>query len=122
MMKIVCLIGSTRFGADFDYEMMRQTTLGNIVLTIGSHRVDDDTFFLQGRYRKKEELRLKHRMEALHRAKIRSADEIIVINRGGYVGLSTCDEIAYAVALGKKINAVYQPCDAIYALRRLEAE
>lgn len=32
------------------------------------------------------------------------ADEIFVINVGGYIGSSTKNEITYAKSLGKKIN------------------
>ncbi len=40
----------------------------------------------------------------MHLRKIDLADEIFVINVGGYIGESTRSEIAYAEETGKKIN------------------
>ena len=40
----------------------------------------------------------------MHKRKIDMADEIYVINVGGYIGDSTWSEIAYAKAIGKKIS------------------
>ena len=40
----------------------------------------------------------------MHLRKIDLADEILVINVGGYIGDSTRREIAYAEKTGKKIN------------------
>ena len=40
----------------------------------------------------------------MHLAKIRLADEILVVDPGGYVGESTAREIAYAESLGKPVS------------------
>ena len=40
----------------------------------------------------------------MHKAKISMADEIFVINVGGYIGESTRSEIAYAKANGKPVR------------------
>jgi len=40
----------------------------------------------------------------MHKRKIDMADEIFVINVGGYIGESTKSEIEYAKDTGKKIN------------------
>ena len=40
----------------------------------------------------------------MHKRKIDMADEIFVINVGGYIGSSTRSEIEYAEAHGKKVN------------------
>ena len=45
-------------------------------------------------------------LDEMHLAKIDMADEIFVINPGGYIGSSTKREIAYASAKGKKINSL----------------
>jgi len=37
------------------------------------------------------------------------ADEIFVINVGGYIGTSTKSEIAYAKQLGKKVKYLEDP-------------
>ena len=43
-------------------------------------------------------------LDDMHKRKIDMADEIFVINVGGYIGESTRSEIAYAEETGKKIN------------------
>ena len=40
----------------------------------------------------------------MHKRKIDMADEIFVINVGGYIGSSTRSEIDYATATGKAVN------------------
>ena len=45
-------------------------------------------------------------LDEMHLAKIDMADEIFVINPGGYIGSSTKREIAYASDKGKKINSM----------------
>lgn len=40
----------------------------------------------------------------MHKRKIDMADEIFVINVGGYIGSSTLSEIEYAIATGKAVN------------------
>ena len=40
----------------------------------------------------------------MHKRKIDMADEIFVINVGGYIGSSTRNEIEYARAQGKKVE------------------
>lgn len=39
-------------------------------------------------------------LDDMHKRKIDMADEIFVINVGGYIGESTCSEIAYAESHG----------------------
>ena len=46
----------------------------------------------------------KEMLDDMHLRKIDMADEIYVINVGGYIGESTKREIAYAEKTGKKIN------------------
>lgn len=48
----------------------------------------------------------KQRLDDLHRAKIRLADEVYVLCPGRYIGDSTRREIAYAQSLGKPIKYV----------------
>ncbi len=43
-------------------------------------------------------------LDDMHKRKIDMADEIFVINVGGYVGDSTRSEIAYAEAHGKPVR------------------
>lgn len=46
----------------------------------------------------------KEMLDDMHKIKIDLADEIFVINVGGYIGESTKSEIEYAKSMGKKIN------------------
>lgn len=47
---------------------------------------------------------VKTMLDDMHKRKIDMADEIFVINKGGYIGQSTKSEIAYALATNKKVN------------------
>lgn len=84
--RIVCLCGSTRFMKEFYDANMRETLAGKIVLTVGmsSH----------GDCKPNEEQKIA--LDELHKRKIDLADEILVLNVGGYVGDSTRSEIEYA--------------------------
>ena len=46
----------------------------------------------------------KEMLDDMHKRKIDMADEIFVINVGGYIGESTQLEIEYAKKTGKKVN------------------
>jgi hypothetical protein len=46
----------------------------------------------------------KEMLDDMHKRKIDMADEIFVINVGGYIGLSTRSEIEYAQATGKPVH------------------
>ena len=46
----------------------------------------------------------KEMLDDMHKRKIDMADEIFVINVGGYIGSSTKSEIEYALKNGKKVN------------------
>lgn len=46
----------------------------------------------------------KEMLDDMHKRKIDMADEIFVINVGGYIGDSTRSEIDYAIEHGKKIQ------------------
>lgn len=97
---MVCLCGSTRFSEAFHEANLRETLAGRIVLTIGCDFKSDADLALAG------ELTIgdKQRLDQLHRRKIDLADEILVLNVGGYLGESTRAEIAYATRLGKRIR------------------
>lgn len=45
-------------------------------------------------------------LDDTHKEKIDMADEIFVINPGGYIGDSTCSDICYAKMTDKKIEAL----------------
>ena len=94
--KVITLCGSTRFKDAF-MEAQKQLTLdGNIVISVGlfGHSGDDEVWF-EG---------TKDMLDDMHKRKIDMADEIFVINVGGYIGSSTKSEIEYAKMTGKPIR------------------
>ncbi|MBZ9712860.1 hypothetical protein [Deinococcus multiflagellatus] len=99
---IVCLCGSVRFLAEFDAASLAETLAGRIVLSVGSHRQRDEEAF--SHLSAGERAAALDRLVELHRHKIDLADEILVINPGGYVGHHTQQEIDYARALGKRVR------------------
>ena len=92
---IVCLCGSTRFVEEFRYVDRRETLAGKIVLAPGCFQGDAVLEVLPG---------MKQRLDELHLHKIDLADEILVVNVGGYIGESTRREIAYARQQGKRVR------------------
>lgn len=104
---IVCLCGSTKFIEAFQEANLCETVAGRIVLTIGC----DTKSGLEGfRYLTSEAFaQLKARLDELHKRKIDLADEIFVLNVGGYVGESTRSEIEYAKAHGKRVRYLESP-------------
>jgi hypothetical protein len=93
---VITLCGSTRFKEQFLEAQKRLTLEGNIVISVGlfGHSGDNEVW-TEG---------TKAMLDDMHKRKIDMADEIFVINVGGYIGESTRSEIEYARAQGKKIN------------------
>ncbi len=114
MPRIVCLCGSTRFRDAFTEMNERETLAGRVVLSVGSfRRAAMDT----GGWLEFEE-EVKENLDALHRQKIDLADEILVLNVGGYVGESTRSEIEHAYRTGKAVRYLELPlavCDGQHA-------
>lgn len=98
--RIVAICGSTRFWnemADADRELTAQ---GYVVVKPGCDLKRPHPLWADPA----EAEALKVRLDALHKAKIRAADEVLVVNPGGYIGDSTAAEIAYAEELGKPVR------------------
>lgn len=93
--KVITLCGSTKFKDDFIREQKRLTLEGNIVLTVGlfGHSGDNEVWTEN----------TKAMLDDMHKRKIDMADEIFVINKGGYIGTSTKSEIEYALNTNKKV-------------------
>jgi hypothetical protein len=93
---IVCLCGSGRFRDAFETAEFNETLEGHIVLTIGcnTHDVARSTQLAPR----------KPFLDALHMRKIDLADEVLILNVGGYIGESTSRELAYARQAGKTIR------------------
>ena len=93
--KIVCLCGSTKFMSAFEKANYEETMMGNIVLTVGALPNSVHIGLSVGE---------KTKLDELHKRKIDLADEVFVLNVGGYTGESTRSEIAYAVKQSKPIR------------------
>ena len=100
---VITLCGSTRFKKEFMEVQKRLTLEGNIVISVGlfGHAGDAEVWenMDEGTLTKTKEM-----LDDMHKRKIDMADEIFVINVGGYIGESTKSEIAYAKTHGKKVN------------------
>lgn len=99
---IVCLCGSTRFWRTFQEASLQETLTGKIVLSIGAASGTDDQHF--GNLPREKYDRVKADLDALHCEKIRLADEVLILNCGGYIGESTGGELALARQLGKVVR------------------
>ncbi|WP_234327826.1 hypothetical protein [Streptomyces sp. NRRL F-2664] len=103
--RIVVICGSTRFMADMTEADVRETKAGKIVVKPGCdmkspHELWSDPVEAEA---------LKVRLDELHRAKIRLADEVLVV--GDYIGESTRAEIAYSRSLGKPVRFTHPETD-----------
>ena len=99
---IVCLCGSTRFWKEFQRASLKETLAGRIVLSIGAASGTDDEHF--GNLPKPEYERIKAMLDDLHLRKIELADEVLILNVGGYIGVSTRRELEHARRLGKPVR------------------
>ena len=99
--KVITLCGSTRFKDEFMQAQKQLTLEGNIVISVGlfGHSGDGEVW-TDG---------TKEMLDDMHKRKIDMADEIFVINVGGYIGSSTTSEIAYAHATGKPVVYLERP-------------
>ena len=99
---IVCLCGSTRFWRQFQKSSLEETLAGKIVLSIGAASGTDDEHF--GNLSPEEYERIKAMLDELHLRKIDLADEVLILNVGGYIGESTRRELSYAQATRKRVR------------------
>jgi len=112
--KVVVLCGSTRFYDHFMQADYDETMAGNIVLSVGFARISPQARAEVTRYKHESEdigctPEQKVALDDLHKRKIDMADEVIVLNVGGYVGKSTASEIEYAEMCGKPIRWLEPP-------------
>lgn len=99
--RIVCLCGSTRFKDAFEEANYLETMAGRIVLSVGFYMHASGNRHGENIGATPEQ---KIALDLLHRRKIDLADEVLVLNVGGYVGESTRGEIEYAEAAGKPVR------------------
>lgn len=104
--KVITLCGSTRFKDEFMEAQKRLTLEGNIVISVGlfGHSGDHEVW---GNMDKGTLTATKEMLDDMHKRKIDMADEIFVINVGGYIGESTRSEIEYAKKTGKAIRYLH---------------
>ena len=94
--KVITLCGSTRFKDAFLQAQKRLTLEGNIVISVGLFGHSGDAEVLtEG---------VKEMLDDMHKRKIDMADEIFVVNVGGYIGSITRSEIEYAEKTGKMVR------------------
>lgn len=105
--KVICLCGSTRFT---EYMLIKQwelTKQGHVVLSWcalpGSYFAGEDKTHIG------DQEGVKEIVDEVHKRKIDLADEVFVLNIGGYIGESTASEIAYAVAHDKPVHYLETP-------------
>jgi hypothetical protein len=98
---VVCLCGSTRFFKEFMLANYQETMAGRIVLSVGFYPHSSEQ--AHG-----EHIGItaadKITLDNLHKRKIDLADEVYILNVGGYIGESTRREIDYAVAHEKPVR------------------
>lgn len=101
--KVITLCGSTRFKDAFMEAQKKLTLEGNIVISVGlfGHSGDSEVW---ENMPEDTLTRTKEMLDDMHKRKIDMADEIFVINVGGYIGSSTRSEIEYAISSGKGIK------------------
>lgn len=95
--KIVCLCGSVRFADEFRKQELEHLLRGEIALM-------PCCMFTDIQRAHGEESDYKKRADERHKQLIDIADEVLVLNVGGYVGNSTRAEIEYAEAHGKPVR------------------
>lgn len=93
--RIVCLCGSTKFKDAYEKANFDESLNGNIILSVGCYAHADEIPLTPTQ---------KINLDELHLRKIDLADEIFVLNVGGYIGKSTSREILYASKLQKTIK------------------
>ncbi|ONK09289.1 hypothetical protein STBA_71440 [Streptomyces sp. MP131-18] len=112
---VVCLCGSTRFWTEMAEANLRETAASRIVLAPGCNLKEPHELWATPT----QATQLKPLLDALHRRKIDMADEILVVNPGGYIGASTRSEIAYADFLGKRVRYTTEEHQGVTATRQI---
>jgi len=97
MPQIVCLCGSTRFADAWITAHREESLAGRIVLSVG-------VMIHAGDAPIREDGPEKRALDELHLRKIDLADEVLVLNVGGYIGESTRKELKYSRSVGKPVR------------------
>ncbi|MFI8351261.1 hypothetical protein [Streptomyces sp. NPDC085596] len=102
---IVVICGSTRFMAEMTEADLELTASGYIVVKPGCNMKAPHPLWADPA----DAERIKTALDDLHRAKIRLADDVLVV--GDYIGSSTIAEIAYARSLDKPVRFTHPEVD-----------
>lgn len=97
--RIVCISGSSRFIEEMAVAAWEFEKEG--IIALGCHLLP--RWYTEAADHLTEEQGIAEAMDELHLRKIDLADELYVVNVGGYIGQSTAREIAYAQANGKRV-------------------
>jgi len=96
---VITLCGSTKFKDEYMQAQIKLTLEGNIILAcpIFHHadnlEVSDEICYM---------------LNEMHKKRIDMSSEIYVINKDGYIGNSTRNEIEYAGKTGKKVRYMFE--------------
>lgn len=99
--EVVCLCDSARFQEQFQRSYLQETLAERIVLSIALTPGGDESLL---HLTAPEREQTKALLDKLHRHKIDLADEVLILNVGGYIGESTAGELTYARLLGKRVR------------------
>ena len=99
--KVICLCGSTRFTNEmmqltWEYAKLGVLALGWLVRPLHEGETQD--------HHLAEKEGVAELFDTLHFRKIDLADEVLILNVGGYIGESTRSELEYALVHGKKVR------------------
>jgi hypothetical protein len=100
--KIICLCGSTRFTKQMLIKQWELTKQGYIVLSWCA--LPDDYFKTEDKNHIGDQEGVKALVDEIHKRKIDLADEVLILNIGGYIGESTRSELEYAKTHNKVIK------------------
>jgi nucleoside 2-deoxyribosyltransferase len=101
---IICLCGSTRFYHAFQRANFEETMRGKIVLSVGFYAGSPDQMVVEHGEGVGITPQEKEMLDQLHLRKIDLADEVLILNVGGYIGSSTARELGYAIESGKSVR------------------
>ena len=98
--RIICLCGSSRFCEEIAVKKWEFEKKG--MIAIGLHLLPN--WYMPVEHHGAEYEGVAQILDELHLRKIELADEVFIMNCGGYIGERTAYEIQYAKSLDKIIN------------------
>ena len=100
--EIICLCGSTRFTYEMLIKQWELTKQRYIVVSWCA--LPDDYYAGEDKSHIGDIEGVKEIVDEVHLRKIDLCDRVFVINKGGYIGESTTNEINYAKSIGKPVE------------------